>query len=98
MRPASPICRRLPQTSHLTHHLFGAVRRCWWQRVAPPSTQAVRGNRSRRTARAGRGGVGCLVLTEKQRDKGMRGLILTAALSAVAAPALGAEFMLASTE
>jgi hypothetical protein len=31
----------MPQTSHLTRHLFSAVRRCRWQCVAPPSTQAA---------------------------------------------------------
>ena len=38
------------------------------------------------------------MVTEKQREAGVRGLILGAALSAVAAPALAAEFMLASTD
>jgi Raf kinase inhibitor-like YbhB/YbcL family protein len=38
------------------------------------------------------------VLTEKQREEGMRGLILGAALSAVAVPTLAAEFILASTD
>jgi Raf kinase inhibitor-like YbhB/YbcL family protein len=38
------------------------------------------------------------VVTDKEREERMRGLILAAALSAVAAPALAAEFVLASTE
>jgi Raf kinase inhibitor-like YbhB/YbcL family protein len=38
------------------------------------------------------------VLTDKQSEEGMRGLIFGAALSAVAVPTLAAEFMLASTE
>jgi Raf kinase inhibitor-like YbhB/YbcL family protein len=42
--------------------------------------------------------LGTLVVTDKQREERMRWLILGAALSAVAAPALAAEFMLASTE
>ena len=37
-------------------------------------------------------------MTDKQREEGMRWLILGAILSAVAAPALAAEFMLSSTE
>jgi Raf kinase inhibitor-like YbhB/YbcL family protein len=39
-----------------------------------------------------------VVVTDKQRAKGMRGLILGAALSTMAAPALAEEFMLNSTE
>jgi Raf kinase inhibitor-like YbhB/YbcL family protein len=43
-------------------------------------------------------GLGISVVTDKQRKEGMRWLILGAALSAVTAPALAAEFMLNSTE
>jgi hypothetical protein len=38
------------------------------------------------------------VVTDKEREEGMRWLIPGAELSAVAAPVLAAEFMLSSTE
>ena len=68
----------MPQTSHLTHHLFSAC--------APMLMATCRSSEYTSCS------------TEKQKEEGMRGLILGAALSAVAAPALAAEFKLASTE
>src|SRR6516165_2192505 len=60
-------CEGLRETSHLTHHLFSAVRRCRWQRDVHPSTQAVLGKSLTPDGESDCDRFGGLVVTVKQR-------------------------------